>query len=42
MILNHEKCQYICIDRNADQINFTFEDLCLTNSKKEKIIRHNY
>ena len=31
MVLDHKKCHYVGIGKNT-------EDLCLTNSKKEKIL----
>ena len=31
MVLDHKKCQYVCIGKNT-------EDLCLANSKEEEIL----
>ena len=38
MILNRNKCHYMCIRKNTESDIFKFENVCLENSKKEVIL----
>ena len=38
MILNPNKCHYMCIGKNTESDIFEFEDVCLENSKEEGIL----
>ena len=38
MILNPNKCQYMCIGKNTESDIFEFENVCLENSKEEGIL----
>ena len=38
MILNPNKCHYMCIGKNTESDIFRFEKICLENSKKEIIL----
>ena len=38
MILNPNKCHYMCIGKNTESDIFRFENICLENSKEEIIL----
>ena len=38
MILNPNKCHYMCIGKNTESDIFKFENVCLENSKEEVIL----
>ena len=38
MILNPNKCHYMCIGKNTESDIFKFENVCLENSKEELIL----
>ena len=38
MILNPNKCHYMCIEKNIESDIFKFENVCLENSKEEVIL----
>ena len=38
MILNPNKCHYMCIGKNTESDIFKFENVCLENSKEDVIL----
>ena len=38
MVLNQQKCHYMCIGRNTKNNKFEFDNLLLENSKEEFVL----
>ena len=38
MVLNAEKCHFMCLGKNTDNETFTFKDTIMSNSKEEEIL----
>ena len=38
MVLNVEKCHFICLDKNAENETLIFKDTIMNNSKEVKIL----
>ena len=38
MIINPNKCHYMCIGKNTESDVFIFENVCLENSKEKVIL----